>query len=143
MYRFVLATLCAIIVTASAAPVLRHGESNGRHNLGNSYYPARDSFCMTDTDAQEVASTYAQVITNYTEALVNETFAMDFQDWSSSTNYLVSESCNAPMPVGPASQNASRLNICSRYADRSLLRPSTLVPTSKLAKVLSQAFRSR
>ena len=62
---------------------------------------AREAACMTEADAQQVKDNWVNIMTNYSDELVDQAVAVDLHMYSSSTNYLVAGSCsNRPLPVG-------------------------------------------
>jgi hypothetical protein len=59
----------------------------------------RGGKCMTDSQAQQVATNFADLIATYSDALANETLTVDFTDYSSSVNTLIDSGCTTPQPV--------------------------------------------
>jgi hypothetical protein len=57
-------------------------------------------FCLTTGDAQILAHSFGQTISNYTTALAVQLFTNDFTDQSDSVNSLIQ---NSPLPNIPVS----------------------------------------
>jgi len=55
--------------------------------------------CLTDEDAQEVASVFQQLIQGYTLELTEEALTVDFVDWSSAVNIIRNRGGEGPNVV--------------------------------------------
>lgn len=53
----------------------------------------RDSSCMSDTDAQQVATNFKDLIVEYSDELANSSLTMDFVDYSDSVIELINSGC--------------------------------------------------
>jgi len=60
---------------------------------------ARDAQCVSSAEADEIATDYAELIVNYSDALADAVLAVNFTDYSESVNTLIN-SC----PQGDAAQ---------------------------------------
>ncbi len=60
---------------------------------------ARAPACMTDSQAQQVATNFKDLIANYSNSLADATLSTDFSDYSSAVNTLIDSGCSTPQPV--------------------------------------------
>jgi len=63
---------------------------------------ARGNKCMSDSQAQQVATNFKDLIANYSDALANATVAVDFIDYSASVNTLINSGCTGPVDLNSA-----------------------------------------
>ena len=70
----------------------------GRPWHGNKGKDNKDK-CLTDEDAQEVASVFQQLIQGYTLELTEEALTVDFVDWSSAVNIIRNRGGEGPNVV--------------------------------------------
>jgi len=104
----------ALIASTVAAPLFKH-DKLGAFGVTKSLHSIRDVACITQADAQQVATSFAQLLTNYTDTLADEVLSSNFTEKSSSTNYLIDSSCSSGLVgVSPA---ASTLCIRVLFAD--------------------------
>lgn len=62
---------------------------------GKVRHSVRDQACLTAQDAENVAQTWIELMTNFTESLTNQTLVSNMTQDSSSTIYLVDSSCSS------------------------------------------------
>ncbi|CAK3955362.1 Hypothetical predicted protein [Lecanosticta acicola] len=97
----ILATASLFAVTALASP---WGNGNPWGSIKRAgWYATRDSSCMSDDDAQQVADNFAQSISDYSDSLADSAFTTDFHDYSDSVIELMDNGCpNSPTALGSA-----------------------------------------
>lgn len=79
-----------------AAP---EAKSNFR-NKRPSWYEGRSSTCLSDTEAQGVATNFKNLIADYSDTLANASLTVDFVDYSDSVIELINNGCpNSPVAV--------------------------------------------
>ena len=59
----------------------------------------RSPACMSDSDAQQVATNFKDLITDYSDALAESSLTTDFTDYSDSVNELINSGCSGPQTV--------------------------------------------
>jgi hypothetical protein len=64
----------SLLSLASASPVARDDTHGG--------------FCITDSDAASLSASFASLIIKYNKTVADTVLTTDFQDWSSSINFL-------------------------------------------------------
>lgn len=57
-------------------------------------HKARDSSCMGDDEAQQVATNFKNLIVEYSDSLANSSLTMDFVDYSDSVIELINKGCS-------------------------------------------------
>lgn len=55
--------------------------------------------CMSDAQAQQVATNFGNLISDYSVELANEALAPSYTDYSASVNTLIDGGCSGPLPV--------------------------------------------
>ena len=55
--------------------------------------------CMSDADAQQVATNFKNLIADYSDALADSSLTTDFTDYSDSVNELINSGCTGPQAV--------------------------------------------
>jgi len=85
------------IVAALATVALAAPEST--FSLGNS---RRAGKCMTDSQAQRVATNFKTLIADYSDELADATMTTDFSDYSGGVNTLINSGCLGPQPLNDA-----------------------------------------
>ena len=86
--RSAIITAAALFTAALAAPNASLGKK----------FEARGAKCMSDDDAQQVATNFKDLIANYSDDLADAAMTTDFSDYSDSVNELINGGC----PDGPA-----------------------------------------
>ncbi|USW47324.1 hypothetical protein Slin15195_G006430 [Septoria linicola] len=81
--------------------------SSDLHALGSvkrpSWYPGRSTACLSDKEAQAVATNFKNLIANYSNELANASLTTDFVDYSDSVIELINNGCsNSPVALGTA-----------------------------------------
>ena len=56
--------------------------------------------CMSYEQAAQVANNFKTLIANYSDALADQTLAVDFVDYSDSVTELINSACAGPQPLG-------------------------------------------
>ena len=59
----------------------------------------RDSTCMSQAEAQQVATSFGVLLTNYTVDLANAVLTEGFDDYTSSVATLIDAGCTGPQSV--------------------------------------------
>lgn len=59
----------------------------------------RDGSCMTASEADQVASNFAELIANYTSTAANNYLTTNFEDYSDSVTSLIDAGCTGPQTV--------------------------------------------
>jgi hypothetical protein len=72
-----------------------------------------DNFCLTRSEAQQVATNYGNLIATYSDALANVALSPDFTDYSESVNTLIDE-----CPQGSAAQAVSIPLLAASFTNR-------------------------
>jgi len=62
----------------------------------------RDKSCMSDADAQQVATNFGHLLDNYSDTLANESLTVDYTDYSDSVIELINSGCTGPVALGSA-----------------------------------------
>lgn len=65
--------------------------------------------CMSDADAQQVATNFKELIANYSDELADASMTTDFTDYSDSVNELINSGCTGPQTVSQL-RNRTRNN---------------------------------
>lgn len=60
--------------------------------------------CMSDSDAQQVATNFKDLIANYSDELADSSLTTDFTDYSDSVNELINSGCSGPATVSASSR---------------------------------------
>lgn len=55
--------------------------------------------CMSQSDAQQVADNFQNLIAEYSDALANKSLTVGFEDYSDSVITLIDSGCTSPVPV--------------------------------------------
>jgi hypothetical protein len=55
--------------------------------------------CMSNSDAQGVATNFKNLIADYSDALADSSLTTDFTDYSDSVNELINSGCSGPQAV--------------------------------------------
>ena len=98
--RFAQLLSLSLSVSARVCSSPLAGRGNGKADEQSSIQSRDSSSCLSMAEAQQVATNWRQMITNYTDNLALAILTEDFQEHSSSTNYLVDSSCsNGLIPV--------------------------------------------
>ncbi len=92
MRSSIIAAVASLATFAVAAPEASFG----------SKHVARGGKCMSDSQAQKVATNFKDLIATYSDALANATVAVDFVDYSSSVNTLINSGCTGPVNLNSA-----------------------------------------
>jgi len=67
--------------------------------VANSWAQPRDSFCLCDSDADQIAQDFADLISNFNATFANEVLADDYTDQSDSVNTLI-DATGGNIPLG-------------------------------------------
>jgi hypothetical protein len=60
----------------------------------------RDAFCLCDSDADQIANDFAELISNFNETFAELVLADDYIDQSDSVNTLIDSGGVSPIPLG-------------------------------------------
>lgn len=106
-FTSIIATASLFAVSALAAPNGTWGNSASYGGWGTgrrpSWWPNRDSACMSDDDAQTVATNFKNLIADYSDSLANASLTEDFVDYSDSVIELIDNGCpSSPVALGTA-----------------------------------------
>ena len=77
--------------------------------VANSWAMPRDSFCLCDSDADQIGQDFADLISNFNETFANLVLAPDYTDQSDSVNTLIDNAGISPIPVRRAMRPLSCL----------------------------------
>ncbi|KAK5111162.1 hypothetical protein LTR62_005362 [Meristemomyces frigidus] len=58
-----------------------------------------NALCLLERDATSLATNFGKLVSNYSEALANQTLTPDFQDYSESVNTLFDAGGDSPIPL--------------------------------------------
>ncbi|CZT22425.1 uncharacterized protein RCC_08295 [Ramularia collo-cygni] len=73
----------------------------------SSLHHIRDSSCMDDNEAQQVATNFKNLIVEYSEELANSSLTVEFKDYSDSVIELINSGCpNTLQDLGTATFNS-------------------------------------
>jgi len=70
--------------------------------LAGKLVQGRGGKCMSDTQAQQVATNFGNLIADYSDALADSSLTTDFTDYSSSVNTLINSGCTGPQDLDAA-----------------------------------------
>ena len=77
--------------------------------VAQSWAQPRDTFCLCDSDADQIAQDFADLISNFNETFANLVLAEDYTDQSDSVNTLIDSGGVSPIPVRRAMRPLSCL----------------------------------
>jgi len=60
------------------------------------------SRCMNKAEAQQVATNFGDLLTNYTESLANASLTSNYHDYTDSVIELINSGCTTPVTLGSA-----------------------------------------
>lgn len=78
----------------------------------------RDKSCMSDADAQQVATNFGHLLDNYSDTLANESLTVDYTDYSDSVIELINSGCTGPVAVSGDCRKSRNLNIANYLTAR-------------------------
>ena len=87
--RFATLLASATIVASSALAVPWHGREY-----------SDDCYCMSDSDAQQAADIFQELIQNYSDELALDALSRDFIDYSSSVAIIINGGDNGKISLG-------------------------------------------
>lgn len=91
-----------LVASASlfASFVFAAPDANRFKNKRPSWYGGRSDTCMSDDEAQGVATNFKNLIAAYSDTLANSSLTVDFVDYSDSVIELINNGCpNSPVAV--------------------------------------------
>lgn len=66
----------------------------------NTWAQPRDSFCLCDSDADQIANDFADLISNFNKTFAEQVLADDYTDQSDSVNTLIDNGGTSPIALG-------------------------------------------
>lgn len=68
--------------------------------VANSWAQPRGSFCLCDSDADQIGQDFADLISNFNATFAQQVLAPDYTDQSDSVNTLIDKGGISPIPLG-------------------------------------------